>query len=314
MDYKKVYKNFIANRRLKEPELIASGVYVERHHITPKSLGGDNSPANIIALTAIDHLRSHNLLAVIYGGRQWSALSLIGKGFVGRRRKKMPWGKKDRLIISKLRAAAARNSLKGKYHYNYGKKMPDKTRRILSNVNKQRAADGQMWVQLDPERISGDNHWTRKKTPEELLEYHDMWNRSLKKAAEANIGENNVMHRPEVKEKHRIGHAIRRKNKTGSYSEDACKKRMATLQSAEYKEKMSMRVLGENNPMFGMTGSSNPNSRRFVCVETGQTFDSAKAAKEWCGVEINRACSRGIRAGGYHWKRIGKESPLATYA
>jgi len=277
MDYKKVYKNFIANRRLKEPELIASGVYVERHHITPKSLGGDNSPANIIALTAIDHLRY-------------------------------------RLIISKLRAAAARNSLKGKYQYNYGKKMPDKTRRILSNVNKQRAADGQMWVQLDPERISGDNHWTRKKTPEELLEYHDMWNRSLKKAAEANIGENNVMHRPEVKEKHRIGHAIRRKNKTGSYSEDACKKRMATLQSAEYKEKMSMRVLGENNPMFGMTGSSNPNSRRFVCVETGQTFDSAKAAKEWCGVEINRACSRGIRAGGYHWKRIGKESPLATYA
>jgi hypothetical protein len=34
------------------------------------------------------------------------------------------------------------------------------------------------------------------------------------------------------------------------------------------------------------------------------------APAEWCGVEVNRACSMGIRAGGYHWERVGEQSPM----
>lgn len=36
--------------------------YVERHHIIPKSLGGDNSPTNIAILTAKEHFVCHLLL------------------------------------------------------------------------------------------------------------------------------------------------------------------------------------------------------------------------------------------------------------
>jgi hypothetical protein len=41
---------------------ISSLGYVERHHITPKSLGGDNSKTNLVYLTAREHFIAHWLL------------------------------------------------------------------------------------------------------------------------------------------------------------------------------------------------------------------------------------------------------------
>jgi len=80
MDYERVYKQFIADRRLKEPELLASGEYFEKHHVVPRSLGGGNGSENILALTAEDHLRGHLLLAQIHGGVQWLVIDFITGG------------------------------------------------------------------------------------------------------------------------------------------------------------------------------------------------------------------------------------------
>lgn len=74
MDYQRIYNEFIADRRIKETSLTG---YTEKHHILPRSLGGDNSKENIIRLTAQDHYFAHELIARIYGGGMWNALFLM---------------------------------------------------------------------------------------------------------------------------------------------------------------------------------------------------------------------------------------------
>ena len=79
MNYARIYAEFIADRREKEKDLVSTGVYVEQHHILPRSLGGSDDRSNIIDLTADDHLMAHMLLAKIYGRTMWHALrSMMG--------------------------------------------------------------------------------------------------------------------------------------------------------------------------------------------------------------------------------------------
>lgn len=70
MDYKRIYKDLISDRQSK-PKPIG---YSETHHITPRCLGGTDSPENLIALTPEDHYAAHLLLAKIHGGKLWAAV------------------------------------------------------------------------------------------------------------------------------------------------------------------------------------------------------------------------------------------------
>ena len=79
MNYQRIYEAFIADRRGREADLIESGVYVERHHITPRGLGGGDEAENIDALTAGDHFFAHLCLAKVHGGWQWSAVWTMTK-------------------------------------------------------------------------------------------------------------------------------------------------------------------------------------------------------------------------------------------
>ncbi|WP_198030912.1 NUMOD3 domain-containing DNA-binding protein, partial [Cupriavidus sp. amp6] len=80
MNRQKIYDAFIADRRLKEKALLASGDFYDRHHILPRSLGGGNEPENLICLTLIDHIRAHILLGRVHGGSQWIAVKRIFGG------------------------------------------------------------------------------------------------------------------------------------------------------------------------------------------------------------------------------------------
>ena len=71
MNYQKVYDDLIAKCRARQP---IDG-YKERHHITPKSLGGSNDPSNLVNLTAREHFVAHFLLAKLHGGNQWSSIN-----------------------------------------------------------------------------------------------------------------------------------------------------------------------------------------------------------------------------------------------
>jgi hypothetical protein len=65
MDYKKIYDQLIVSRK----SLVRhknDGIYYERHHIIPKSMGGLNKKENLVLLTAKEHYIAHYLLYMVY--------------------------------------------------------------------------------------------------------------------------------------------------------------------------------------------------------------------------------------------------------
>jgi hypothetical protein len=158
MDYKNIYTQFINDRRVKEKSLTG---YTEKHHILPRSLGGDNSPENLIRLTAEDHTHAHLLLAKIYGGRMWYPIKKLVSTLNGR----IPTKRMIKI------AALAR----GKYKHddeikkkisesNKGKKSSDETKKKLSLA---RAGKPRSWVYTEKNKINLSNALKgKKKTPE----------------------------------------------------------------------------------------------------------------------------------------------------
>ncbi len=61
MEYLKIYNRIV--ERATNRDILG---YVEKHHIIPKSLGGDNKKSNIVSLTAKEHYICHKLLCEIY--------------------------------------------------------------------------------------------------------------------------------------------------------------------------------------------------------------------------------------------------------
>jgi len=82
MNYLKIYNNFIEDVKITEPfeRLIRRNpedyrknydyIYTEKHHITPKSLGGDDSDNNIIILLPEEHLFIHYFRYKIFNTRE----------------------------------------------------------------------------------------------------------------------------------------------------------------------------------------------------------------------------------------------------
>lgn len=65
MNYIKIYNSLIYNRQVNKLYK-NKGIYVEKHHIIPRSCGGSDDKSNIVYLTAREHYISHLLLSKIY--------------------------------------------------------------------------------------------------------------------------------------------------------------------------------------------------------------------------------------------------------
>jgi hypothetical protein len=63
--YTRWYNTIVSAAKLRQLE---GDVYVERHHIIPRSLGGNNSLSNLVALTAREHFVCHLLLTKMVDG------------------------------------------------------------------------------------------------------------------------------------------------------------------------------------------------------------------------------------------------------
>jgi hypothetical protein len=64
MNHKQIYQNIINKSKFQNRSKKDS--YFEKHHIVPKTVGGDNSSENIVLLTAKEHFVCHHLLCFIY--------------------------------------------------------------------------------------------------------------------------------------------------------------------------------------------------------------------------------------------------------
>jgi len=65
MNYQKIYNDLIESARLRVLVPLLN-LYVEKHHIVPKSIGGSDDTSNIVLLTAREHFVAHWLLHIIY--------------------------------------------------------------------------------------------------------------------------------------------------------------------------------------------------------------------------------------------------------
>lgn len=64
MNYTKHYGLLIERAKTREKP----DAYLERHHVTPKCMGGDDSPENLVLLTAEEHFVAHQLLVKMNPG------------------------------------------------------------------------------------------------------------------------------------------------------------------------------------------------------------------------------------------------------
>ena len=69
MNYNRIYNKIVENA-IKETRSKGQ-IYYEKHHILPRSLGGNNSINNLVLLTGREHYICHILLAKIHGGKMW---------------------------------------------------------------------------------------------------------------------------------------------------------------------------------------------------------------------------------------------------
>ena len=58
--YTRIYYQLIKKRQIEI--LLKEDIYCESHHIIPKSLGGDNSPGNLVNLLPREHFMAHLLI------------------------------------------------------------------------------------------------------------------------------------------------------------------------------------------------------------------------------------------------------------
>ena len=88
MNYQWHYDRLVSTRR---GRLRKEGDYYERHHIIPKSMGGNNDESNIVLLTAREHFLAHWLLWRIHRNRQTAyAFYTFKHFFSGRNHLKRP--------------------------------------------------------------------------------------------------------------------------------------------------------------------------------------------------------------------------------
>lgn len=109
MNYQRIYDEIIKKARSE----IKEG-YIEKHHILPKCMGGNDDPENIVQLTAREHYICHWLLAKIHNTNSlWHAFGMMHIGT----------GKHSRSAFNYERLRKARSlAMTGSNNHMFGRK------------------------------------------------------------------------------------------------------------------------------------------------------------------------------------------------
>jgi hypothetical protein len=272
MDYQRIYDEFIADRRAKEPAMYrglsyhgrsikdkratwrgSPTRYYEHHHITSVFDGGDNSSDNIIALTPEDHFFAHALLAKAHGGKHWAALWAMGG---------MRTGKRD-----------------------FGRAI--KTRKLI-NVAREKTTVAQQGAKSAT--ANNEQHkWVNYSTGEVFIgSRHDLC---------AKIGHGKTA-KWEVND-HLMGKTIL--TRSGWFSTTRFKSVEAVYAHKENNKKSAAKATKTKN-----SGAGNHNATAILCVDTGIVYATQRAAADATGAlqaKISEVCNgKRNKAGGYRWE------------
>lgn len=118
MDYKTIYNNLITSRKSLVKQ---NGIYYEKHHIIPKSLGGNNSKENLVFLTGREHFIAHLLLHKIFNSPKTlqAILMMQCKSYCNDRRPNIKnsrmyqWARQEFSKYQKIRQSGSLNSQYG---------------------------------------------------------------------------------------------------------------------------------------------------------------------------------------------------------
>lgn len=120
MDYSKIYIKL--TKRAVDRNIEG---YVEKHHIIPKCMGGDDNPCNIVELTPEEHFLAHLLLVRIYPKNNKLIYAAQMMGSTRKSNKVYGWLKRQFLEANS-----------GKNHPNYGRKHSAERRAQISRQQK----------------------------------------------------------------------------------------------------------------------------------------------------------------------------------
>jgi hypothetical protein len=149
MDYGQIYADLIERALTRT---LSDDVYVEKHHVWPKCMGGPDEKSNLVTLTWPEHRLAHMLLVKMFpnNNKLVFACGAMTMDAQGNRinRKMSEWLKKK---YSEARSIANRNMSKetrqkiseyrkGKSSWNKGKSHSDKTRRKMSENRRGKVA------------------------------------------------------------------------------------------------------------------------------------------------------------------------------
>lgn len=108
--------------------------YTERHHIIPKSLGGNNKKDNLVILTAKEHFICHLLLVKMTTGNDKVKMSYALRCLVNQEN---PMQQRYKItsrmysVVKSLTRSAIGSIMKGENNPFYGKKHTDETRKKM---------------------------------------------------------------------------------------------------------------------------------------------------------------------------------------
>ena len=135
--YSRYYFNII---NAAKSRLINSG-YTEKHHIIPKSLGGNNSKDNLVILTAKEHFICHLLLTKMTEGKDNQKMLYAAWAMSNQKRptqERYTINSKTYENLRKQHSIISSISQKNKIGPNRGKKLSIETKEKMSKVAKGR--------------------------------------------------------------------------------------------------------------------------------------------------------------------------------
>jgi hypothetical protein len=174
--YKNWYFKLIEFRKNNIPE-----GYSEKHHIIPKSLGGNNSKENLVKLTAREHFVCHRMLVFMTSGRdRFKMMSAVAKFMQNSKNQKRNLTSKQYEICRKYASECAKEFKKGikrkKCSIQKGiQTCFEKYGGGSARVGKKMSFDGKEKISLKRKERNTYEKWFSNANPEKIKQKHSLW-------------------------------------------------------------------------------------------------------------------------------------------